>query len=63
MLMLLSVVLAGDIHLREKGVNWVIENIPNKPVIYILGNHEKLFFDHLEIKKFLLYTCHIVAVR
>lgn len=34
------VVLAGDIHLREKGVAWAIENIPNQPVIYILGNHE-----------------------
>lgn len=34
------VVLAGDIHLREKGVSWAIESIPNKPVIYVLGNHE-----------------------
>jgi Icc-related predicted phosphoesterase len=34
------IVLAGDIHLREKGVKWAIENIPNKPVIYVLGNHE-----------------------
>jgi predicted phosphohydrolase len=34
------VVLAGDINLREKGISWAIENIPNKPVIYILGNHE-----------------------
>lgn len=34
------VVLAGDIHVREKGVIWAIENIPSKPVIYILGNHE-----------------------
>ena len=34
------VVLAGDIHLREKGVKWAIENIPDKPVIYLLGNHE-----------------------
>jgi predicted phosphohydrolase len=34
------IVLAGDIHLKEKGVKWAIENIPNKPVIYVLGNHE-----------------------
>ncbi|BAY26099.1 putative metallophosphoesterase [Calothrix sp. NIES-2100] len=34
------IVLAGDIHLREKGVKWAIENIQNKPVIYVLGNHE-----------------------
>jgi Icc-related predicted phosphoesterase len=34
------VVLAGDIHLREKGIIWAIENISSKPVIYVLGNHE-----------------------
>ncbi|MDZ8053246.1 MAG: metallophosphoesterase [Aulosira sp. ZfuVER01] len=34
------VVLAEDIHIKEKGIKWAIQNIPNKPVIYILGNHE-----------------------
>ncbi|OCQ96024.1 phosphoesterase [Nostoc sp. MBR 210] len=34
------VVLAGDINLRERGIKWAIENITNKPVIYVLGNHE-----------------------
>ena len=34
------VVLAGDIHVIDKGVWWAIENIKNKPVIYVLGNHE-----------------------
>lgn len=34
------VVLAGDIHLGIKGIIWAIKNIPNKPVIYVLGNHE-----------------------
>jgi len=34
------VVLAGDIHVKEKGVKWAIKNIRNKPVIYVLGNHE-----------------------
>jgi Icc-related predicted phosphoesterase len=34
------VVLAGDIHVKEKGVLWAIENIKNKPVLYVLGNHE-----------------------
>ncbi|MGR8935769.1 MAG: metallophosphoesterase [Gammaproteobacteria bacterium] len=34
------VVLAGDIHLGDKGVRWAIEAIPNKPVLYVLGNHE-----------------------
>jgi Icc-related predicted phosphoesterase len=34
------VVLAGDIHVGEKGAEWAIENIKSKPVIYVLGNHE-----------------------
>lgn len=38
------IVLAGDIHVGEKGVKWAITNIPNKPVIYVLGNHE--YYGH-----------------
>lgn len=34
------VILAGDIHLGDKGFTWARENIKNKEVIYILGNHE-----------------------
>jgi predicted phosphodiesterase len=34
------VVLAGDIHVGSKGVEWALENIKNCPVVYILGNHE-----------------------
>jgi len=34
------VVLAGDIHVGNKGVLWALENITDKPVIYVLGNHE-----------------------
>lgn len=34
------VVLAGDIDLGTKGIEWAKEFIPNKPVIYLLGNHE-----------------------
>jgi len=34
------VVLAGDIHIEDKGVLWALENIRDKPVIYVLGNHE-----------------------
>lgn len=34
------IVLAGDIHTRERGVLWALENIKHKPVIYVLGNHE-----------------------
>lgn len=34
------VVLAGDIHTKDQGVKWAIKNILDKPVVYILGNHE-----------------------
>lgn len=34
------VILAGDIHVKEKGVVWALETIKDKPVIYVLGNHE-----------------------
>ncbi|MEG3860085.1 metallophosphoesterase [Microcoleus sp. herbarium12] len=34
------IILAGDIHVGDKGVIWVLNNIQHKPVIYVLGNHE-----------------------
>jgi predicted MPP superfamily phosphohydrolase len=34
------VVLAGDVNLGTKGIEWIKTKIPNKPVIYVLGNHE-----------------------
>jgi len=34
------VVLAGDIHLGNKGFRWAMEKFPDKTVIYVLGNHE-----------------------
>lgn len=34
------VVLAGDINLRTKGIEWIKSTIKNIPVIYVLGNHE-----------------------
>lgn len=34
------VILAGDTNLGTKGIEWVKKEIPHKPVIYILGNHE-----------------------
>lgn len=38
------VVLAGDIHVGSKGINWARKQFPDKPVIYVLGNHE--FYRH-----------------
>jgi Icc-related predicted phosphoesterase len=34
------VILAGDTNLGTKGIEWVKTKIPDKPVIYIIGNHE-----------------------
>jgi len=34
------VVLAGDIHLGQKGLAWAKQSFPDKTVIYVLGNHE-----------------------
>lgn len=34
------VVLAGDINIGIKGIEWIKKTIPDKPVIYVLGNHE-----------------------
>ncbi|MCF8357850.1 MAG: metallophosphoesterase [Prolixibacteraceae bacterium] len=31
---------AGDIHLGEKGLQWLLEKVNNIPVVYVLGNHE-----------------------
>lgn len=34
------VILAGDIHVGEQGIKWAINNIQDKIVLYVLGNHE-----------------------
>lgn len=34
------VVLAGDINLKTRGVEWAIKTFPTKPVIVVMGNHE-----------------------
>lgn len=34
------VILAGDVNLGTKGVDWIKTKIPDKPVLYVLGNHE-----------------------
>jgi predicted phosphodiesterase len=50
------VILAGDIHVGNRGVDWAKATFPNQPVIYILGNHEyygKAFPKHIEdLRKF-----------
>ena len=34
------VVFAGDVNVGTKGVEWLMSNFPEKPVVYVLGNHE-----------------------
>lgn len=34
------VVLAGDIHLKTRGVVWAMETFKDRPVIMVFGNHE-----------------------
>src|SRR5216117_3472630 len=38
------VVLAGDIHLKREGRRWARNRFQDKPVVYVLGNHE--FYRH-----------------
>lgn len=38
------VVLAGDVHLGRDGRKWIRNQFPDRPVIYVLGNHE--FYRH-----------------
>jgi Icc-related predicted phosphoesterase len=35
-----AVILAGDVNLGTKGIEWIKSAIPEIPVIYVLGNHE-----------------------
>jgi hypothetical protein len=35
-----AVVLAGDIHTGHNGLKWALNTFPDRPVIYVLGNHE-----------------------
>lgn len=34
------IVLAGDIHTGLRGLEWALEYFYNRPVVYVLGNHE-----------------------
>ncbi|HMJ67132.1 MAG TPA: metallophosphoesterase, partial [Candidatus Binatia bacterium] len=35
-----AVVLAGDIHVGHEGRRWARSQFPDKPLVYVLGNHE-----------------------
>jgi Icc-related predicted phosphoesterase len=38
------VILAGDVHPGDLGLEWILENYPETPVLFVLGNHE--FYGH-----------------
>jgi predicted phosphodiesterase len=48
------VVLAGDVDDGTKGLRWAREAFPDKPVVYVAGNHE--FYDGH-------WTAHVDAMR
>jgi predicted phosphodiesterase len=41
------VVLAGDIHVGVKGVEWARRRFPSTPIVYVAGNHE-FYGEHLQ---------------
>ncbi|AFY36865.1 metallophosphoesterase [[Leptolyngbya] sp. PCC 7376] len=56
------VILAGDIHVAKKGIDWAIKTFPNKPVIYVLGNHEyygRAYPKHIDALKCLAQDTNI----
>lgn len=42
------IVLAGDLHVGARGIEWALRVFPDKPVIYVLGNHE--YYRHIHPK-------------
>jgi predicted phosphodiesterase/phage tail protein X len=56
------VVLAGDIHVKGRGVEWA-RNVFSCPVIYVLGNHE-YFREHIDntLEKMRAASCERVRV-
>ncbi len=34
------VIFAGDVDIKTKGIEWILSEMPDKRVIYVLGNHE-----------------------
>ncbi|HAA11074.1 MAG TPA: phosphoesterase [Cytophagales bacterium] len=34
------IVLAGDVDLGVKGIQWMLDELPQIPIVYVLGNHE-----------------------
>jgi len=35
-----AIILAGDVSPGHEGLKWALKTFPDRPVIYVLGNHE-----------------------
>ena len=60
------VILAGDIHVGKKGIDWAKKTFPDNPVIYILGNHEyygRAFPKHISDLKQLAQGSNIIILE
>jgi Icc-related predicted phosphoesterase len=56
------IILAGDIHVAKRGIDWMRSTFPSLPVIYILGNHEyygRAYPKHLNDLKQLVANTNI----
>ncbi|KAI9133244.1 metallophosphoesterase [Acaryochloris sp. CCMEE 5410] len=56
------VILAGDIHVGKKSIEWIKTRFPDQPVIYVLGNHEyygRAFPKHIHDLKQLVADTNI----
>lgn len=51
------VIVAGDVNLGIKGAQWLIESIKDKPVLYVIGNHEYYKNAHPKLIGKLNATC------
>jgi len=56
------VVLAGDISLKDFGVFWALEKWPEKPIVYVMGNHEAYKTERNAVLKQLRASAHEVDV-
>ena len=41
------VVLAGDVHVKNRGLQWIFDQKFEIPVLYVLGNHELYMDDYI----------------
>ena len=52
------VVLAGDIHVGVRGLEWILKSFRDRQVIYVLGNHEFYRGDLIELRQSIAQLAH-----